>query len=282
MAFERAKSPADFIAFELAGWDRRIEGYDHVLGPVSRQTVKPTLDAARVEVGMRVLDVCSGPGMLAEGAIQRGATAIGLDFSGEVVEFARMRVPGAKFQRGDAQNLPFPENSFDAVICGYGIMHVPEPEVALREMKRVLRPGGRVALSVWDGASPTSAFALTYAAVRQHGTLDISLPHGPDFFQFGTPTKMKHALAEVGFLAVEADFIPQKWTVNSADEVCDALRNGTVRASALLSAQSDAAIREIRAFFAATLARYRTETGQLEVPLPAIVGSGAKPSRNAS
>ena len=65
-----------------------IAGYDDAFGAVTRQTVQPTLDAAGVKSGMRVLDVCCGPGMLAEGAIKRGANAVGLDFS-SVVELAR-------------------------------------------------------------------------------------------------------------------------------------------------------------------------------------------------
>ena len=98
------------------------------------------LDAARVTRGMRVLDVCCGPGMLSAGALERGAEAIGLDFSVEAVELARKLVPKGRFEQGDAQALPFPAASFDAVLCGYGLMHLPEPAAALREMLRVLAP----------------------------------------------------------------------------------------------------------------------------------------------
>src|SRR5262245_14563190 len=112
------------------------------------------LDAACVAPGMQVLDVCSGPGMLAEGVLLRGAEAIGLDFSAEAVELARRMVPNGRFQQGDAQALPFAEASFDAVLCGYGLMHLPQPALAMREMLRVLRPGGRSALSV--GMHPVS------------------------------------------------------------------------------------------------------------------------------
>ena len=84
------------------------------------------------------------------GGIGTGAEVIGLDFSAEAVELARKLVPNGRFQQGDAQALPFPAASFDAVLCGYGLMHLPEPAAALREMLRVLRPGGRASLSVWD------------------------------------------------------------------------------------------------------------------------------------
>ena len=150
MPIEQSRDPKRFSAFELSGWETNIRGYNSAFGAVARQTVGAMLDAARVSRGMRVLDVCCGPGMLAAGVLERGAEAIGLDFSLEAVELASKLVPNGHFERGDAQALPYAAESFDAVLCGYGLMHLPEPAAALREMLRVLRPGGRTALSVWD------------------------------------------------------------------------------------------------------------------------------------
>ena len=276
MAIEKSKSPDEFISFERAGWDANIAGYDHSFGPVSRQTVRPTLDAAAVSSGMRVLDVCTGPGMLVEAAIGRGAQATGLDFSHEVVELARRRVPAGEFRQGDAQSLPFPDNTFDAVVCGYGVMHIPEPERAMREMVRVVRPGGRVAISVWDSTTLNNGFGLIYAAVRAHGTLNIPLPHGPDFFQFSTEAKMRAALAEIGLTKLETALVDQRWNVKSASQYMDAMRGGTVRARAVLAGQTEAATIEIRGFFEQTLAGMANPDGGFDVPLPALVGSGAK------
>jgi len=78
------------------------------------------------------------------------------------------------------------------VLCGYGVMHLPEPAAALREMMRVLRPDGRAVLSVWDAAGV--GFTLVYEAIRAPGSMDVALPHGPDFFQLGSPERMKAAL----------------------------------------------------------------------------------------
>jgi ubiquinone/menaquinone biosynthesis C-methylase UbiE len=99
--------------------DANITGYDSAFGAVARRTVGSTLDTARVTRDTRVLDVCCGPGMLAAGALQRGAEVVGLDFSTEAVELALRLVPNGRFQRGDAQALPFTAASFDAVLCGY-------------------------------------------------------------------------------------------------------------------------------------------------------------------
>jgi SAM-dependent methyltransferase len=276
MVIEKSSDPTAFSNFERYGWDDSIAGYEDAFGSVSRQTVDPLLDASDVSAGIRILDVCTGPGMLAAGALQRGAYAVGIDLSKTTVELARRNVPNGEFHQGDAQNLPFASNSFDAVVCGYGIMHMPEPELGLREMQRVAKPGGRIAVSVWDSSTLNNGFGMIYAAVKARGSLDIKLPHGPDFFQFGTVEKMRTALAEVGLSEVRAEFLPQTWHVESAEEILAAIHAGTVRAKALLAAQNDAAIDGILQFLTETISSMSNPVGGFDVPLPAIIGSGQK------
>ena len=127
MPIEQCRDPKQFSDFERSGWDNNISGYDAAFGAVARQSVRRMLDAARVTRGMRVLDACCGPAMLAAGALERGAEAVGLDFSLAAVELARRLVPKGSFERGDVQALPFPAGSFDAVLSGYGLMHLPDP-----------------------------------------------------------------------------------------------------------------------------------------------------------
>ena len=274
MSIEQSRDPKQFAAFELSGWDSNIGGYDAAFGAVTRQTVRSMLDAARVRPGMQVLDVCSGPGMLAAGALKCGAEAIGLDFSVEAVELARRLVPNGRFQQGDAQALPFPEASFDAVLCGYGVMHVPEPAAAMREMLRVLRPRGRAALSVWDASCV--GFTLVYEAVRARGSMEVALPHGPDYFQFGSPERMRAALVEAGFADTDAQSFQLDWHVANTDRYIESILTGTVRARAVLAAQSGAAAGGVRSYIGDYLTRFRAPTGELVIPMPAIVGSGAR------
>jgi ubiquinone/menaquinone biosynthesis C-methylase UbiE len=193
-----------------------------------------------------------------------------------VVELARKLVPSGQFQQGDAQDLPFPDNSFDAAVCGYGLMHVPDSEKVLREMQRVVRPGGRIAVSVWDSKDPLNGFGLIYVAVRAHGNINVALPHGADFFQFGTEEKMHAALSSVGLADVKATVFDQKWRVRTADQMLGAIFKGAVRSRAILAAQTEAEMRGVRGFFEKTLAELPKDGPDSLVPLPAVIGSGAK------
>src|SRR5207248_2595421 len=113
------------------------------------------LDAARVAKGARVLDVACGPGYAAAAAAARGAIATGVDFSSEMVEEARGRFSGIEFLEGDAEQLAFSNSTFDAVVLNFGMLHLARPEQALAEAYRLLRPGGRVAFTVWEDRKST-------------------------------------------------------------------------------------------------------------------------------
>src|SRR6185437_10720253 len=106
---------------------------------------------------------------------------------------------------------------------------------------------------VWESTTPHNGFGLVYAAVRAHGNLNVPLPHGADFFQFGTEAKMSAALAETGFADVKAAYLPQDWRVRSADQVLQAVLKGAVRSRALLAAQNKTETEAIRGFFEKTL-----------------------------
>jgi SAM-dependent methyltransferase len=236
-----------------------------------------TLDAAGVISGSKVLDVCTGHGVLAVAAINRGAKVCALDFAEAMVAAARRNVPGSECRQGDAQNLPYADDTFDAVVCGYGIIHLAEPDRALTEMRRVLRPGGRVAISVWARPSSDNGFGVVMGAIKAHGRLDVSLPHGPDTFQFGDPESLKGALTETRFADVSATGIRLTLPLERATAFMDAALKGTVRAKALLLAQNDVALSNIRTAVAEQVGRlFQSENG-FRVPMPAFVGSGAKP-----
>ena len=102
---------------------------------------------AVVRRGDRVLDACCGTGDLAVAANRAGAAGVvGLDFSGRMLERARRKAPELEFVQGDVLALPFEDASFESAVVGFGVRNVEDLEAALRELRRVLRPGGRVGI----------------------------------------------------------------------------------------------------------------------------------------
>ena len=145
----------------------------------------------------------------------------------------------------------------------------------LREVLRVLQPGARAAFSSWDIETPNTGLGLMYAAAKAHANLNIALPHGPDVFQFSTRERMRSAMTETGFADVTAIQSPQDWRVDSAQQMLDAVYEGTVRTRALLHAQTDAQMAAIRGALEQAIAPLRSGDGFV-VPMTAVIGSGAK------
>lgn len=277
MTIEHSNEPEAFTAFERKGWSAGIGGYERTFARLTGQSVASMLDAAHVTRGSRVLDVCTGHGVLAAAAAERGAIVSGLDFAEEAVAVARRHAPAVDFRHGDAQALPFPDASFHSVVCGYGLIHLAEPGRALAEMHRVLAPGGRLAVSVWEEPGPGNGFGLLYGAVRTHGRLEVGLPHGPDFFQFSDPARLGAALAETGLVDIELSSVTQAWHFDAPDDFLEAIMRGAVRAKALLEAQDARALATIRHVVAEGTARFARPGQGYAVPMPALVGSGIKP-----
>ena len=158
--------------FQLQG--NAAERYERWVVPfVSHPMVLPLLDLTGLRPGERVLDLATGTGVLARLAARRvtpGGAVTGLDLNDEMLKVARELPlpPGLKIEwrQGSAQALPFDDGVFDAVVCQQGFQFFPDRMAALHQMRRVLRPGGRVALSVFTGPSPY--FMALRDAVARH------------------------------------------------------------------------------------------------------------------
>jgi len=277
MPIQRSNEPDKFRAFEQTGWDEAIDGYERAFGPLTAQTVEPLLDAAGVAARSSVLDVCTGHGAIAAAAVSRGAIVSGADLAEQVVATARRNVPEAEFRQADAQALPYASGTFDAVICAYGIIHVPEPERALAEMVRVTRSGGRVAASVWERPLPTNGFGLLFGAIKAHGRLDIPIPHGPDFFQFSDAESLKAALEWSGLTNISVRMVNQTLSLRNPADFINTILVGTVRAKALLAGQTPGALSAIKTTVENGMDHMFRDASGYSVPMAALVGGGTKP-----
>jgi SAM-dependent methyltransferase len=268
---------AGFKAFEAEGWTRKAWTYDRLTGRVTSRLVEPLLDAARVRSGTRVLDVACGPGRCAAAAAARGAVALGLDAAEGMVAVARARYPGIEFRRGDAERLPFADASFDAVVAGFVVNHLPQPERALAEFARVLRPGGWAAATVWDRPSRMRLLGVLAEAVeRTEGVRDAGLPSGgPDPFRFADEAAFAALLAGAGLDRVQVRSIAFEERVADTGELWDGLLAGSVRTAAVIERQSESVRRRIREELDNVVASYRSEAG-IALPVAAKLASGRR------
>ena len=273
-----SNSGQSFREFEQAGWEDSgvVTTYDKHLSGVTTQSVDALLGAAGIRDGSRVLDVATGAGYVAGAAAQRGADPIGIDFSAAQVRMARARYPMVRFEQADAEALPFEPETFDAVVNAFGMCHLPDPDAALREAFRVLKRGGRVAFTVWDTPERAVGFGAVYAAVRAHGSMDVGLPAGPNFFLFSDPAQSAKALRSAGFVSPSCQQVPQVWRISAPEKLFEVFAEGTVRAAATLRAQSPRAREAIRVAVRETVAAYK-RGDHFEVPMPALVAAATKP-----
>ncbi|MBI4461232.1 MAG: methyltransferase domain-containing protein [Acidobacteria bacterium] len=264
-----------FRDFERSGWQQAAYRYPNYFTALTAQVLDPLLDAVGLRSGMRLLDVASGPGNGTAHAAQRGAAAVGADISPTMVARARQSYPELPFVVADAEELPFDAAAFDAVVTNFGLLHLGQPERALREFHRVLRPAGRVGFTVWAPPEDAVGFGILLRSVEAHGNPNVSLPAGPPFFRFSDPEECCQALAEAGFAEPRAVKVSQTWRLPSADILVDAFMEATVRTGGLLRAQSPPALEAIRAAVRDACRAYEKE-GALELPMPAMLASGVK------
>jgi len=127
-------------------------------------------DSAKIQSGQRVLDVACGTGILGrEVASMIGSTGrvAGIDPNPGMVAVAKQLAPTVEWHEGVAESLPFPDHSFDAVVSQFGLMFFMDRRQALREMLRVLTPGGRLVVAVWDSLETMPAYAAEVALLEQ-------------------------------------------------------------------------------------------------------------------
>jgi len=268
-----------FHNFERDGWQKAASQYDAGFGGVTSQAVAPLLKAVGATRGLRLLDVACGPGYVAAAAARLGCSVVGLDFSSAMVEIAGKMFSAEntdlEFRVGDAERLTMPNDSFDAVVMNFGMLHLALPDSAISEAFRILRPGGRYAFTVWDFPPRTAGFEIVLDAVRSHGNMNVPLPEGPPFFRFSDSAECARSLTAAGFENIESVVVPQIWKLKDGSELFSTMRRAAVRTAALLNMQTSEALGKIENAIAAATESFRKPSG-IELPMPAILTSAKK------
>ncbi|KUL23039.1 class I SAM-dependent methyltransferase [Streptomyces regalis] len=167
-----------FDTSERLMWAGRAAAYAGSFARLCGHPVPRLLDAAEVRPGVRVLDVGTGPGTVAAAACARGARVTAVDAEPTMVQLALRAAPEADVRVAALPELPFGDGQFDAVVANFVLNHVGRPKLALAELRRVVRPNGWIALTIW-AAPPAPGQALLGRAIQAAGAVrPAHLPAG--------------------------------------------------------------------------------------------------------
>lgn len=203
-----------------AAWRRWTPTLERWYGEATRQM----LDLARVQPGQRILDVAAGAGEPAVSAAERvgpGGYVLATDISEGIVELARQvaRERGLKqieTRAMDGEKLDLPDASFDAVLCRLGLIYMPHPVMALREWRRALRAGGRVAVAVFSTPERNPWGAMPASIIRRRAQLPLPAPGQPGPFSLGGPGVLEGIFRQAGFADPEIRAVPVPHRIASA------------------------------------------------------------------
>lgn len=258
------------------GWDRAAPEYETLWQVQLASAQSQLLASASLVPGNRVLDVACGTGLVtfcAAHAVGLTGQVLGIDLSGQMVEAARRRaeqrkVANATFVRMDAESLALPDAGFDVVLCCLGLMYMPDPGKAIREMQRVLRPGGRMVLAVW-GERSACGWAPLFSIIDAEVSSDVC----PLFFRLGQGAALAHLCSEAGVEILEQHRLATTLSYVDADEACNAAFIGGPVALAWSRFDAEARARVRRQYIEA-IAPWRLDGG-FRIPGEFVVLAGA-------
>ncbi|TMB98184.1 MAG: methyltransferase domain-containing protein [Chloroflexi bacterium] len=211
------------------GWDKAVQDYDRYFVPLLRRCSERSIQLLNPQPAERILDVATGTGVAAFMAAERvgdPGEIVATDISEKMVRQTEANaqergITNMRFERADAEDLPSPDGSFDAAMCVLGLMYPADPQRAIEEMYRVLRPGARAVACVWgrrDRCGWAEIFPITDARVES----DVC----PMFFQLGLPGALTFAFQRAGFKDVQDERMDVTLTFASAHELLQALFAG--------------------------------------------------------
>lgn len=265
------------------GWDLAATSYESLWQAPLATVRAALLDSAALAPGERVLDLACGTGLVtlpAARAVGPSGQVVGIDIADRMVEVLRERAGAATLSkvvaaRMDAEQLALPDGSFDVVLCALGLMYLPDPAQALREVKRVLRPGGRTVLAIW-GERARCGWAPLFGIVDAEVRSEVC----PLFFGLGQGDALSRLCRSVGLIDCSDQRLAGTLEYADGHQACEAaFAGGPV---ALAWQRFDKPTRErARARYLDAIAPWQQDGGY-RVPAEFVVVSAMAPSALSS
>ena len=252
-----------------AGWGRRAHSLRTSAMPVSVWM----LDHAGLQPGQRVLELAAGPGdtgFLAAELIRPG-TLICSDAAEAMLEVAKERarelgIENVEFRRLELEWIDLPTASVDAILCRWGLMLTLDPAAALQEARRVLRPGGRLALAVWDDVSRNPWATIPNRALIEHGHAKPPEPGEPGPFALSAPGELRGLIESAGFLDVLVEAVDVARHHSSLDEFIAETLDLSMMFSGAFTKLSEAEQNEVKQTMASLAAPFTGADGAIALP----------------
>ncbi|MFJ3423239.1 class I SAM-dependent methyltransferase [Streptomyces sp. NPDC086082] len=261
-----------FDAAERTMWSGRAHAYAASFGRLCAHPVERLLDAAEIETGTYVLDVGTGTGTAALAALARGARVSAVDADAGMA--AAARAAGVDARVAVLPQLAYPDAEFEAVVGNFVINHVGRPRAALTELRRVLKPGGRIALTLWGArrGAGQELFGRAFAAAGAVIPADLPrLDPAEDFARTGDG--FAELLREAGF--TDAGAVELEWEHRTTlDEWWGGPAAGVATAGLVVTSQAAGTVVEIRREYERLAAEFAAGEHELALPHIAVLACG--------
>lgn len=260
-----------------AGWEKRREEFQRMALPLSQWMV----DAIAPRPGHRVLELAAGlgdTGLLAAELVQPGGEVLITDGAEAMVEAAARNAdgaPGVETRVMEAEWIDLPTATMDGVLCRFGYMLLADPETALRETRRVLKPGGRVALAVWDTIEVNPWLGVIRRVLAEQGVGQRPDPDEPGPFGLSAPGAVQELLEATGFSEVEVEAIDLTQRATSLDDWWQALQDTSAATRKAVAALSPAEHYKLRDAFDAGYQEFVQDDGSVSIPARALVAAAS-------
>jgi SAM-dependent methyltransferase len=260
-----------------AGWKATRASFQHIVEPVSQWMVQ----AIHPQPGHRVLELAAGlgdTGLMAAQLVAPGGSVMITDGTAGMVAAAaehaeEVGATNVELRTMQAEWIDLPTASVDGVLCRFGYMLLVDSEAALRETRRVLKPGGRVALAVWDELERNPWMGVIREALVTSGLAPAAIPEGPGPFALGAPGALEELLETAGFDEVEVEPMDLSIDFPSLDAWWEHVMQTSGSTVEIVRGLTPAEHYRLRDLVDAGYASYVRDDGSLQVPARALVAA---------